>query len=114
MKNPVLQKASEHFKNQLSGGMKSIEVPEWETTIYYKPVATFAEQQRVFEYHNKGQLVEALIETLITRAKDEEGKSMFARGEFAFFMREVDPNVLTRIVTEMNATTQESEANLGN
>lgn len=115
MKNPVLQKASEHFKSQLSGGMKTIEVPEWETTIYYKPIATFAEQQKVFEYHNKGQLVEALIETLITRAKTEEGKNMFSRGEFAFLMNEVDPEIITRIVTEMNNKSElPSQVDMGN
>mgnify|MGYP001319934988 CR=1 FL=1 len=66
------------------------------------------------EFHNKGQLVEALIETLIVRAKDSEGKSIFQPGERQIIKHEVDPEVLTRVVTEMNSGMGKAEAELGN
>lgn len=34
----VLEKATSHYKSQIAGTMRSFEVPEWETTIYYRPV----------------------------------------------------------------------------
>jgi len=114
MKNKVLNKATSHFKEALSSGLKSIEVPEWETTIYYRPAFTLAEQAKVLEFHNKGQLVDALIETLIVRAKDSEGKSIFQAGERIIIKHEVDPDVLTRVVTEMNTGVGKAEAELGN
>jgi hypothetical protein len=114
MKNPVLQKASTHFKEQLAVGLKSIEVPQWDTTVYFKPIMTLKEQTKIFELHNKGQLVEALVQTLIVRAKNEDGSNMFQQAEFVFLMNEVDPEVVTKIVTTMNKATDEAEANLGN
>jgi hypothetical protein len=114
MKNPVLKKASDHFKEQLASGLKSIEVPQWESTVWFKPVMTLKEQTKIFEYHQKGQLVEALVQTLIVRAKTEDGKPMFQQAEFVFLMNEVDPEVVTKIVTTMNKATDEDDASLGN
>ena len=50
----VLNKARGHFKDQLAGEMNAIEVPEWETTIYYKNVSTFIQEQKVIELLGKG------------------------------------------------------------
>tara|TARA_R100000278_G_C5420408_1_gene146351 strand:+ start:142 stop:483 length:342 start_codon:yes stop_codon:yes gene_type:complete len=112
--NKVLSKATEHYKAQITGGMKSIDVPEWEAKIYYKPVMTLADQAKILEYHNKGNLVDALIETLITRAKTEDGKQMFQQGQRSILKNEVDPEIITRVVTEMNAGYTKAEAELGN
>jgi len=43
MKNPVLQKASAHFKEQLGAGLKSINVEAWDTVIYFKPIMSLKE-----------------------------------------------------------------------
>lgn len=94
--------------------MSQIEVPEWETTVYYRPAITLAQQTKVLEFHNKGKLVDALVETLIVRARHEDGKPMFQSGERQIIINEVDPDVLTRIVTEMNVGSNKAEAELGN
>lgn len=114
MKNPVLQKASAHFKEQLGSGLKSINVEAWDTVIYFKPIMSLKEQTKIFELHNKGQLVEALVQTLIVRAKNEDGSAMFSQGETAFLMNEADPEVVTNIVTTMNKASDEAEESLGN
>lgn len=114
MKNPVLAKATEHYKTQLGAPLIAIEVPEWDSTIYYKPVMTLQQQSKILEYHNKGNLVEALIETIIVRSKTEDGKQMFQQGDRAMLKNEVDPDIITRIVTEMNSTESKAEAQLGN
>ena len=107
----LIDTAVSHFNNK---EIRSLKVPEWETTIYYRPAFTLAEQSKVLEFHNKGQLVDALIETLIVRAKDSEGKSIFQPGERQIIKNEVDPEVLTRVVTEMNSGVGKAEAELGN
>lgn len=110
----VITNARSHYKEQLAGELKSIEVPEWNTTIYYKTLSNFIEEQKVIELHNKGNLVEALVETLIQKAMDEQGKKMFKNGDRDVLMREVDPNVIIRVCTEINKNKNLGEESLGN
>ena len=110
----VLNKATGHFKEKLSGEMKSIDVPEWETTIYYKSVSTFVQQQKVIELHSKGKMVDALIETLIGRSLDENGKKIFGHGDRDVLMREVDPNIIIRVCTAINEEQAGEDADVKN
>lgn len=110
----VIDKAKSHFKEQLAGGMKTIYVEEWDETIYFKPSANFAEQTKVLELHQKGKLTEALIETLMTRALNAEGKRMFSFGDKDTLMREVDPEIIVRICAIINKGEAEAEQHLGN
>ena len=109
----VLSQAKEHFRAQLANGMKEISVPEWNTTIYYKPQTTFAQQSKVIKLHSEGKLAEALVETLMYRAFDKDGKNMFNFGDKDTLMREVDPNIIIRICTAMNNEGEGDQA-LGN
>ena len=111
----VLDKAKEHYKASLSGEMKSIYVEEWDETIYFKPSANFAQQSKVMELHAKGKLTEALIESMCIRCLDKDGKRMFKQGDRDVLMREVDPEIIVRIVGIINGNDDEfSDTNLGN
>ena len=110
----VLDKAKQHMQASLANGMAKIKVPEWETEIYFKPASTFAQEQKIIELHSKGKLVEALVETLITKALDQEGKRMFSQADKPVLMREVDPEVIIKIVGEMNEAKEAAKNNLGN
>ena len=46
--------------------------------------------------------LEAFADALILRAKDVDGNPVFKRGERTYLVREADPDVVTRVVTEMN------------
>lgn len=111
MSNPaVLAKAKQHFKEILSGGLKGpIQVPEWETEIWYKAATTFAQESKIVELTAAGKTVEALVEALIMRALDADGSAIFSKADKPELMRSVDPNVIMRIMAEMNDT--ESAAN---
>jgi len=110
----VLNKAKGHFRDQLAGDLNSIDVPEWETKIYFKNVSTFAQEQKVLELHAKGELVAALVETLIQKSLDKDGKKMFKNADKDVLMREVDPNVIIRVCTELNAAKDKASETLGN
>lgn len=98
----VLQKAKKHFHSLNSGELQSLEVPEWETTVYWKIGGlNFAQQSKVIELTNAGKTAEALVEMLILRALDSDGKKMFKPVEKTEIMREVDPNIILKIVTAM-------------
>ena len=102
----VLENATKHFRAKISGNLKLIEVPEWETKIYYKDVITLKEQSKLVELATQGKTVEALVETLITKARNEDGTKMFQVADKVVFMNEVDPNVLIRVVGDMNSAAE--------
>ena len=77
----------------------SIEVPEWETTVYFKQYSNFMTEQKIIEY-NGGKLAEALVETLIQKALDEDGKKLFRQADRATLLREVDPNIIIRVYAQ--------------
>ena len=99
----VLDNAKKHFGDKISGGMKSYYCDEWETEIYYRPVNSFAVETKIIELTQKGRSVEALVETLLLKALDKDGNLLFARADKATFMNQVDPAVITKVVTAINA-----------
>ena len=109
----VIDNAKKHFKETLAQDMKSVEVPEWETTLYFKAATSFAQEQKVVQLHNDGKLVEALVESLINRACDAEGQRVFKHADKMILMNEVDPKVILKVVNAMNGI-ELSEDDLGN
>lgn len=99
----VINKASNHFKEIVAQDMKSVEVPEWETTLYFKAAVSFAAEQKVIQLHTEGKQVEALCESLVNRACDAEGKRVFKHADKVTLMNSVDPAVILRVVNQMNA-----------
>jgi len=99
----VLERATNHFRAKISGDMKCLEVPEWETKIWYKASVTLREQGKLIELAQQGKTVEALVETLIVKARNEDGTKMFTLADKMTFLNEVDPNVIIRVVGEMSS-----------
>lgn len=98
----VLNKAKEHFREIANQGTANIDVPEWGTKVYWKIGGlNFAQQSKVIELQNQGKSADALVEMMIMRALDSEGKRMFKLAEKTELMREVDPNVILKVVTAM-------------
>lgn len=99
----VLEQATKHFRGALSGEMKSITVAEWgDSKIWFKQTTTLKEQSKLIELANQGKTVEALVETLIIKARKEDGTRMFQVTDKVTFMNEVDPAVLIRVIGEIN------------
>jgi hypothetical protein len=103
----VLDKATGHFRSKIGGEMKSIFVPEWDAKIFFKSSITLKEQSKLIELSSQGKTVEALVESLITKARNEDGTKMFTAMDKVVFMNEVDPQVIIRVVAEINETTSE-------
>jgi hypothetical protein len=103
----VLEKATGHFREKLTADMKSVFVPEWESKIYFKTTITLKEQSKLIELATSGKQVEALVETLIVKARNEDGTKMFTPLDKQVFLNEVDPNVIIRVVAEINSVSDE-------
>lgn len=101
--NKVLEQATSHFREKISADMKYVVVPEWgDVKVYFKPSITLREQSRLIELATQGKTVEALVETLITKARNEDGTKMFTIADKMTFLNEVDPAVIIRVVGEIN------------
>ena len=102
MSNPVLETAKSHFATITNKGMESLEVPEWDVTVYWKVGGlNFASQSKVLELQQSGKTADALVEMMIMRALDADGKKMFKSAEKTIIMNNVDPNCILKIVTAM-------------
>tara|TARA_R110000744_G_scaffold244960_5_gene361730 strand:- start:1343 stop:1702 length:360 start_codon:yes stop_codon:yes gene_type:complete len=99
----VLEKAKSHMRTKIGGGLKGpVVVTEWETEVWYKPATTFHQESKVIELQQAGKTVEALVQTLINRALDENGKNLFRVADKQDLMRGVDPAVILRVIAAMN------------
>jgi hypothetical protein len=105
----VLDKATSHFRDKISAEMNSIHVPEWDCKIYFKQSITLREQSKLIELASAGKQVEALVESLIVKARNVDGTKMFAPMDKVALLNEVDPNVVIRVVSEINAFNDESD-----
>ena len=58
-----IEKITGHFRNKITGQMKSIQVPEWDMEIYFKEVNTLTEESKMLSLAQQGKTIEALVET---------------------------------------------------
>lgn len=93
----VLEKAISHFaKRRLD--LKSVDVPEWDTVIYYKPM-TFDQKRSIFE--KDAHWSDIALNMLIVRALDDAGVPLFKLVHKTELRKQVDPEVIERIANEM-------------
>ncbi|HIE84797.1 MAG TPA: hypothetical protein EYQ00_13565 [Dehalococcoidia bacterium] len=97
----VLAKATTHFREQLQNKSESISVPEWGETIHYRPM-NGRQRDAIIKHVNDGHLMEAYVESILLRARDEDGKLMFKPVHKRELMTKVDPDIIQRVATEMN------------
>ena len=103
----VLNNIKGHFAEKLAGGLQKISVPEWKTDVYYKGAYPFAVESRIIALQQKGETVEALVESLILKALDPDGKPLFHKADKVTLMNEADPTVLLKVCAELNNATSE-------
>ena len=97
----VIANAKTHFKTKLTDKLESIEVPEWETTVYFKGSATLKQTEEVVALHRENKVAEALAAVLISRALNEDGTKMFTIADKFDLMNSVDPEVITTVASHI-------------
>lgn len=111
----VLENATKHFQDLVQNNLKEYHVEEWNSTIYYRSTLTWREQSKILDLTTNGKTSEALIETLIIRCLDKDGKPLFNGPDRVTLSNEVDPAIILKIVGEVNSTSvdnKELEKNL--
>lgn len=107
----ILENAVKHFGESADQTMHSIDVPEWDETIYFKSVSAMNGLQ--YDKYIKSaqeQNFSALVDVLILRARDKDGLKMFKGPDKKLLMGQVSPDVITRIVTQMTSVDNTDEA----
>jgi hypothetical protein len=100
------EKALAHFAAQRQS-LTEIKIPEWECSIFYYPVMSFEERAAIAScFQNDGRFsAETIIESLMQRARDENGVRLFRPVARDSLRKEYDPQILERIVLTMNENT---------
>jgi len=97
--------ATAHFR-EVMGNVRVIDAPEWgltgEHAIHVWP-ATLTELQRINRKAGaNNNNLELLAETLIVRARFADRTPIWQAGHRAVIMHEFDPDVVARVVAEIN------------
>jgi len=100
----VLDKAKSHYRAKLTADPRPISIPEWETDAFIKPGINLHQLGEIMELSQSGKTAEAMALTLIYRLVDDDGKAIFKKLDKTELMKSVDPDVLARIVGEINAS----------
>mgnify|MGYP003626754404 CR=1 FL=1 len=102
MSKELISKAKSHFAGIMSGEMKSFFIEEWDHTFFYKAGTNFKNESKILELQNAGKTGDALVQMIINRCLDKDGKRMFNEHQKAELMNSVDPNVIVKIVNALN------------
>ena len=103
----LIERIKNDYREKLQAGPKIITVPEWGESkkkplkIYVWP-ANLKVRDKINRYVQAGS-PESLVEALVLRAMDEDRKPLFRPGDKSELMRMADPDLIARIVREMNA-----------
>lgn len=98
MSKEILDKAKSHFREVMSGDLHSFYIDEWDTTFYYKKGSNFKQEAKIIELQNQGKTAEALIQMIVNRCLDADGKRVFTEASKTELMNSVDPEVIIKIV----------------
>jgi len=102
MSNATISKIANHYQRSIGSDLHKVEVPEWDMEIYYRRTYSFQDESKIIELQTQGKVVEALIESLIVKARDSQGKRIFNDADRINLMNEADPSVITRVCGVIN------------
>lgn len=98
----VLKKISQHYQSAIAGDLEKIEVKEWDMEIYCRKTYPFKDEAKVIELQAQGKTVEALVESLLVKALDKNGKKIFRDADRINLMNEADPAVIIKVAGMIN------------
>jgi len=99
----AIQKATSHYKSQIGGDLSVFNVEEWDLDIYYRKVTSLRAESDVVDLARQGKTVEAMVMSIINKARDKDGKLLFSKHDKNTFMNEVDPQVVLKVANKLNS-----------
>ena len=97
VKLSAIQKAQGHFQSKLAADLKMVRIEEWDLDVYYRDVNTLRTESKIVELAQAGKSVEALVQTVISKALDKDGKQLFTQNDKDALMNDADPSVVLKL-----------------
>jgi hypothetical protein len=107
-KKSAIAAATEHYRNKIGGELQKYRCEEWNLDIYYKATASLATENKIMGLQQNGKTAEALCESIIQKAFDENGKRLFVAADREELMNEADPQVIIKIAGVLNNANSDS------
>jgi hypothetical protein len=110
----VMDNISKHYQSAIGGEMESYHCEEWNTDIYFRKTYPLKDEAKILELQSQGKTVEALVESIVAKARTKDGKRMFHDADKVKLMNEADPQTVVKVASAINnariTATQESAA----
>jgi hypothetical protein len=103
-KKAAIELVKQHFQSKIAGSLRKHTVPEWGIDVYYRPTTTLRQEANIVELSTSGKSVEALVESILQKALDENGKQIFSPYDKSVLMNEADPTVVLDLARVLNGT----------
>ncbi len=98
----ITDKIAKHYQSSISGDLKKIHVEEWDTDIFCRTTYPLKDEAKILELQTQGKTVEALVESIIVKARDKNGKRLFQDADRIKLMNEADPTVIIKVGGAIN------------
>ena len=98
----ITSKIAKHYQSAIGGEMLKYHCPEWDTDIYYRKTYPLKDEAKVLELQANGKTIEALVESIVVKARDKDGKRLFQDTDRTMLMNESDPTVVVQVATQIN------------
>jgi hypothetical protein len=102
MTQSVLDKAKQHFAEQIGGELLKTHIKEWNTDIYYKTISSMRTESKIMALTQQGKTAEALVESIVLKSFDQNGQRLFREADRVTLLNEADPKVLVALATTLN------------
>ena len=90
----IMDNIGKHYQSSIAGEMKKIHVEEWGTDIYCRTTYPLKDEA--------GKTIEAVVESIIVKSRDKDGKRLFHDADRIKLMNEADPLVVVKVGTAIN------------
>ena len=103
-KKTAIQSATAHFKEKLAGKLYKYHCDEWDMDIYYQASSSMRIESKIMSLTQNGKAADALVESIILKALDQDGNRLFKETDRAALMNEADPQVIIKVASQLNNT----------
>ena len=96
----ITEKIAKHYQTAIGGELIKYHVDEWETDIYFRSTYPLKDESKILQLQAEGKTVEALVESIVTKARSKDGKRLFMDADK--LMNEADPMTVVKVATAIN------------
>lgn len=110
----ITDKISKHYQKSIGGELIKYHCEEWDADIYYRSTYPLKDESKILQLQSEGKTIEALVESIVVKAKDKDGNRLFQDADRIKLMHEADPMTVVKVASQINnaklTATQESIA----